>query len=307
MDQPDREESGVVFNIQRYSVHDGQGIRTVVFLKGCPLRCRWCSNPESQGPHPELARNAGRCLGVEICDYCKEICANGALGLPEAGAPVVDRGICRDCMACAATCPAQAMQPYGSVRTARQVLDAVEKDSPFYSRSEGGMTLSGGEPLTQPAFALALLREAARRHVDCAMETCGHVSWTALSRACGLLRELFFDLKVMDPVKHKEQTGVDNRLITDNLRRLLTEFPRLAVRVRTPVIPGVNDSRDDIAAILDFIRPFPHVTYELLPYHRLGAQKYAFLDRDFPMGDARLDNRKFEELRNFAAGNRQAE
>jgi pyruvate formate lyase activating enzyme len=277
-------------------VHDGEGIRTLVFLKGCPLRCLWCSNPESQDPLPQLARNAERCLGVEICDYCAGVCPKGALLRPASGAPQVDRATCSGCLACAGSCPAQALHPYGAERTVRQVLDEVERDSPFYARSGGGVTLSGGEPLMRSRFALALLREAKRRHLDCAVETCGQVPWEVLAEACGLLREVFFDLKMTDPDKHLQQTGVRNGAILANLRRIAEDFPNLALCVRTPVIPDVNDNVEDIGAILDFLAPYPRLRYELLPYHRFGSEKYRLLDRPFPLGEATLDGDRFARL-----------
>lgn len=293
--------TGTVFNIQRYSVHDGEGIRTLVFLKGCPLRCDWCSNPESQRARPELARNPERCLGVETCDYCAAACPHGALGLPETGAPVVDRDLCQGCMACASRCPAQALKPYGTAQTVEAVLNVVERDQPFFFRSGGGMTLSGGEPLAQADFALALLEEARRRRIDCAVETCGHVPWPVLERAGQLVQEMFFDIKTADNAVHQRVTGVANTLILENFERLARNFPKLKLSVRTPVVPGVNDDEASIAAILALIAPFPSVTYELLPYHRMGEPKYRFLDRPFPMEGARPDDARFAALKRLAA------
>lgn len=292
---------GYVFNIQRYSVHDGEGIRTNVFLKGCPLRCRWCSNPESQELKPELARNEQRCLGVEKCDFCAAACKHDALGLPETGMPVVLREKCQRCMACAACCPTGALTPFGSLMSVEEVIRNVEKDSIFYSRSGGGMTLSGGEPLLQSEFAMALLREAKRRRIHSAVETCGQVPWEVYEEACVLLNEMLFDIKLIDPEKHKLHTGTNNRLILNNIRGILENFPSLKVCVRTPVIPGVNDSPEDIAAILNFLAPYPAAHYELLPYHRLGTQKYFFLDREYPMGETALDVALMEELARMAA------
>lgn len=293
----DAQVKGIVFNIQHYSVHDGSGIRTIVFLKGCPLRCRWCGNPESQALLPQLARNEGRCLGSDVCDYCQTVCPNAALLVAAQGVPIVDRERCAGCMACAVACPTQALQPYGTEQTVAQVIDAVERDQPFYVRSGGGITLSGGEPLLQAEFALALLRESKRRRMDCALETCGQVPWPVLAEACGLLREIFFDVKLADPASHKAHTGADNSRILANLRRMIETFPDLDICIRTPVVPGVNDSLDEIGAVLDLLEPFPQVRYELLPYHRLGAQKYQFLDQPFVMGEAALDDARWQELR----------
>lgn len=301
---PDSKLQGYVFNIQRYSVHDGEGIRTNVFLKGCPLRCRWCSNPESQERLPELARNEGRCLGVEKCDFCAKVCPHGALALPESGMPIVLRDKCRRCMACAKACPAGALTPYGTLRTAGEVVSEVEKDSIFYARSGGGMTLSGGEPLLQSEFALAVLREAKRRRVHTAIETCGQVPWEVYEEAVPLIGEIMYDIKLIDPKKHKQHTGMGNRLILLNIKKIIETFPDANLKIRTPVVPGVNDTVEDLTAILDFLEPYHSVNYELLPYHRLGTQKYYFLDREYPMGEVALDNARMNELANLVATRR---
>ncbi len=294
--QTDRATQGIVFNVQRYSVHDGGGIRSIVFLKGCPLRCKWCSNPESQRPEPELARNEGRCLGSDKCGFCLSACPEGAIAAPAGNLPVVDRARCAGCMRCTGACPSQALIAYGKPRSVEDVVSAVEQDSLFYARSGGGMTLSGGEPFMQGDFALALLREAKRRRIDTAAECCGQVAWPVLEEACSLLRELLFDIKLMDGARHKQATGAGNETILENLRRILTSFPTLPVCVRTPVIPGVNDTEEDIAAILKLLEPYPQVRYELLAYHRLGTQKYHFLGREAPMGDVTLDDDRFARL-----------
>ncbi|HIJ61903.1 MAG TPA: glycyl-radical enzyme activating protein, partial [Rhodospirillaceae bacterium] len=208
----------------------------------------------------------------------------------------VDRSFCDDCLACAALCPTNALHAYGTEYSVRQVLAAVERDAPFYARSGGGITLSGGEPLTQAEFALALLREGRRRRLNCAMETCGQVPWEVLRQACGSLQEVFFDIKLIDADRHKAATGAGNARILDNLRRLLADFPAMKVAVRTPVVPGINDTLEDISAILDVLEPYPWVHYELLPYHRLGTQKYAFLGRECEMGEAVLDARRWNDL-----------
>lgn len=299
--QTDRAVTGIVFNVQRYSVHDGAGIRTLVFLKGCPLTCRWCSNPESQRRVPEIGLNARRCLGVETCDYCADACGEGALRLPERGPPEIDRDACTACGVCAERCPAGALALYGRSRSVGDVIDEVERDSAFYARSDGGMTLSGGEPLAQAGFALALLREARRRRIDTAIETCGAVPWETLAAAAELAREIQFDVKAADPNLHAAWTGSDNRQILANLDRLATAFPDLSLTVRTPVIPGFNDTEAEIGAILALVARHPRAAFELLPYHRLGTEKYRYLDRDYGMAEATLGHGRFEALAAFAA------
>jgi len=293
-----------VFNIQKYSVHDGPGIRTVVFLKGCPLRCRWCSNPESQEAFRQIAFNAGRCLG-ETCTRCIDACPYGSIARPAGEALAIHRAHCRDCdQPCTKTCPSKALISYGDVRTVDAILRVVEQDGQFYARSEGGMTISGGEPLFQAQGALALLREAKRRHISTAAETCGFTPWEILDAACGVLDSLLFDIKHPDPERHKEGTGVSNSRILENFHNVMQYHPDLPVLVRTPVIPGFNDSEEAITGILDLLEPYPRVDYQLLPYHRLGTQKYQFLHRDAPMGEVILPGERFTALQKLVASRR---
>ena len=237
----DRKATGTVFNIQKYSVHDGPGIRTIVFLKGCPLSCKWCSNPESQASHPQVAYNKGRCIG---CHRCIKACEHDAITVNEDGTLSLDRGKCDVCktLDCAHACPAQGMIIYGENKTVDQILKEVEKDALFYARSGGGMTLSGGEPLMHADIALPLLREARHRRIKTAIETCGCIPWDTLKEAAPYLNYVLFDVKQMDSEKHREGVGVGNELILSNLKKLLTEFPNLHVQVRTPIIPGFNDN-----------------------------------------------------------------
>jgi pyruvate formate lyase activating enzyme len=289
MKQADREATGVVFSIQRYSLHDGEGIRTIVFLKGCALRCRFCSNPESQSARPELAFNTSKCLTLDTCTECLEVCEAGALVKGDSDRPTLDRALCDACMACVEACPSQALNVYGCTLSVAEVIAEVERDDVFYARSGGGMTLSGGEPMRQPEFALALLHEARRRHIDTAMETCGCCEWEPLAEACALLNALLFDVKHMDAERHRVFTGSSNVRILENLDRLCEAFPELPKRVRTPVIPGFNDRVEDIRAIADHLRGRPGVTYELLPYHRMGQPKYEYLGREYALVEAVLD------------------
>ena len=285
-------EEGVVFNIQRFSVHDGPGIRTVVFLKGCPLHCLWCSNPESQRREVEAAFQAKRCLGLARCGLCQkerpEIAAAGDL-------PAFPRDAVTRC-AVAELCPAQAFHIYGRRMTVSDVLAEVEKDEPFYARSGGGLTLSGGEPLAQPEFALALLREAKRRCIRTAIETSGAVPWEVLREAAGALDYVFFDLKLWNDERHRHFTGVPAAPIRENLARLVEYAPLLTIHVRTPVIPGVNDTAEEIDRIAAFVAQWPRVRYELLPYHEYGRPKYTAIGRKYPLGERKLAPGKMEEL-----------
>jgi len=291
--------SGYVFNIQKYSVHDGPGIRTVVFLKGCPLSCRWCSNPESQAYKPQLAYNRNKCISISECIRCAEICTVGALSRGDDDKVTVDWEACTNCLACADVCPAGALIVYGEQMTTKDVIDQVEKDASFYARSGGGLTLGGGEPLAQKVFALALLREAKRRYIKTAVETCGHVAKETMLEACTYINTLMYDIKCVDSDLHKEFTGVGNEIILENLKAVREMYPKLSIRVRTPVIPGFNDTVQEIEAIAAFIRDL-NVEFELLPYHRLGTQKYSNMGLDYPMGEVALENDKFLRLREAA-------
>lgn len=299
MATPDKLVKGTVFNIQKYSVHDGPGIRTIVFTKGCTLRCQWCSNPESQVLAPEIAVNPGKCLTVDKCKRCLDVCEHNALGFNEDGIIVRDPDACRQCLTCADKCPTKALNVYGYEITVDDALKRVEEDEAFYARSGGGLTMSGGEPLMQADFAIALLREAKRRRIDTCIETCGNVPWATLEEAAKYLNNVFFDLKHMDTDKHADVTGGGNKQIIDNLRRLVETYPDLPVTVRTPVVPGVNDTEEEIAAIVEFVEALPgaNVRYELLQYHRMGKPKYGYLGREYPLdGETNLSDETFRKL-----------
>lgn len=297
----DKRTKGQVFNVQKYSVHDGPGIRTIVFLKGCPLSCRWCSNPESQHRDPELAYNTGRCLTAAKCKHCMEACTRGAISRNSDDTLSIDRNLCGGCsMPCAEACPAQGLIVYGRERTVDDVINAVEQDMMFYARSSGGMTLSGGEPLMQGAFPLALLREARRRRIKTAIETCGMVPWDVMEEAAENVNYFLYDIKHMDNAKHKEFTGLPNNLARENLVKLSALYPDKTILCRTPIVPGFNDDEATVRAICEFIQPLPNVLYEMLPYHRLGTQKYTFLDRVPLMGDVQLDKSIMPGLRKIA-------
>jgi pyruvate formate lyase activating enzyme len=298
-----KEKTGIVFNIQQFSVHDGPGIRTIVFLKGCPLQCRWCSNPESQKPRPELAFDRKKCIGQNECGRCLD-CPQGAIGVNGASEVELKRDLCNDCGVCAEECPSRALEIIGGEMSVRQVLDSVEKDFCFYSRSGGGLTLSGGEPLFQPDFAIGLLKHAKSLGMHTAIETCGHLKWEVLEESLNYTNSLMYDIKCMDPVKHREFTGVSNTLILENFEKICRSFPQKSKIVRTPIVPGFNDNPEEIESIAEFIRPFPNVKFELLPYHRFGERKYELTGRSYLLTDLRPpDERRMLLLRNIAQSN----
>lgn len=279
-------QQGWIFNIQPYSLHDGPGIRTIVFLKGCPLSCHWCSNPESQHPQAELAYNANKCITIKECGFCLKACTHQAIDCDRgSGKIAINRSKCEKCFACAAACPAKSLEVLGRLQSVDDILAVVEAESSFYTRSGGGMTLSGGEPLSQGEFALALLKESKMRRINTAMETCGFAPWTVLASCCDYLDTILFDIKCFDRNKHQQFTGQSNELILENFVKLCDQFPDLSKIVRTPLIPGFNDNHEDIAAITHFIKGRPNVSYELLPYHRMGQDKYQYLGRTYLLAD----------------------
>jgi pyruvate formate lyase activating enzyme len=290
---------GVIFNIQQFSVHDGDGIRTVVFLKGCPLKCQWCSNPESQAKAPQLAFNPGRCLTTEKCIRCINACPEQAISEGQNHFIQIDPGRCKGCFTCADNCPAGALNVYGETKNIQEIIDHVEKDALFYKRSGGGITLSGGEAMAQPEFAVALLKKARQHRIHTAMETSCFCRWEDLAQACGHLCQVICDIKHLDDQKHKMGTSVGNRLILENIKKMIFTFPDLPVLVRTPVIPGFNDNEYDIQAIADFIPKRKGVAYELLPYHPFGDSKYIFLGMDNPCRNLVLDEDRMAQLKNI--------
>lgn len=299
----DKSKCGYTFNIQHYSVHDGPGIRTIVFLKGCPLRCQWCANPESQYQLPEIAFNKDKCIGIHECRFCLNACENGAIN-EEGGKIVINREACNNCGKCAEACPAKALTMYGKLTSVTEALDLVEQDSNFYARSGGGITLSGGEPTLQGEFAVGLLQEAKRRKINTAIETCGYADWDRFEQVCEQVDTILFDIKCMDTAKHKQYTGVNNELILDNFKKLCHRFPNKQILVRTPVIPGFNDTEEDLLAIINFIKGIPNVKYEILAYHRLGEPKYCYLDKQYLLsGVPSLNEGRFNALKKFVHSN----
>jgi len=259
---------GRIFDIQRFSVHDGPGIRTTVFLKGCPMRCAWCHNPEGISPRPQLSFDPGRCIG---CGYCFRVCRRGAHKMVE-GRHGLDRQACVACGTCAVECYAEALEFIGRDVSVAEAMAEVLADRPFYETSGGGLTLSGGEPLAQIDFTEAVLLAARAEGIHRCIETCGHVAWARFERVCPLVDLFLFDWKETDPERHREYTGVANDLILANLRAL--DAAGAKVLLRCPIVPGLNDREDHFAGIAALAREMPGlVGVEILPYHRLGLSK----------------------------------
>ncbi|MBE9505818.1 MAG: glycyl-radical enzyme activating protein [Chloroflexi bacterium] len=271
--------SGLVFDIQRYSLHDGPGLRTLVFLKGCPLRCLWCSNPESQERAPELLYDAARCT---MCLACVRACPSGALSHTEGQALVYDRERCTVCGACVRACPSEARRIVGSTMAVDEVLSVVLRDMPFYRRSGGGVTLGGGEPTYQAAFARSLLDRFSNHGLNTAIETCGQAETRAFLSVAQAADRVYFDIKHLNRDTHIALTGVSNELILDNLTALLHVHGDVVVRY--PLVPGCNDGDSDLRALADHLLRVPRVPpVEFVPYHRFGEHKYRLLGRDYEL------------------------
>lgn len=279
-----QQDRGQVFNIQKFSLHDGIGIRTLVFMKGCPLSCRWCSNPEGQSSLTELAYNPVKCIGSNQCNRCVLACSRVAIEKGVADKVQINRKLCTNCGDCVLVCPSRALETFGRQMTVDDILNIVEDDCGVYARSGGGLTLSGGEPLFQARFVKELLKRAQARGIDTAVETTGYCSWDDLENACEHTNQIFFDIKCIENKKHKAATGKGNKLILENFQRLSRFFSPARLTVRTPVITGFNDNERDIAEIFKFVRSLcKSCKYELLPYHGFGEAKHQHLGRHYEL------------------------
>ncbi|NIN70725.1 MAG: glycyl-radical enzyme activating protein [Gemmatimonadetes bacterium] len=274
-------QTGTIFDIKKFAIHDGPGVRTTVFLKGCPLGCWLCHNPESQSFEPELMIRDGRCTR---CGDCIEECAEGAVSL-NGNSIRIDRCLCDLCGACADVCVAEAIEVAGRDVTVAELMEELERDVVYYDESGGGVTVSGGEPFAQPDFLLELLKSCKSRGIETAVDTCGHVA-PHLFRSVAEHVDLFlYDLKVVDDERHREFTGVGVESIHENLRWLAEK--NRAVIVRFPLLPGVSDDEANIHSMGEFLSSLanrPRV--DILPYHRAGVDKYGRLDREPRLPDA---------------------
>jgi pyruvate formate lyase activating enzyme len=274
---------GSVARIERLAVHDGPGIRTVIFLKGCPLRCSWCASPETQHYAPELMFDRRRCIR---CGACLPACPAAAVFRTDESELDIDRSLCQGCGFCIRLCLSGARRIVGTSFTVADIVGEIEKDEVFYYRSGGGVTISGGEPMAQRLFSAGILGACAERGIHTAMETSGHTAWEHLAPLLDRLDLIYVDIKHMDDAIHRRATGVGNQLILENIRKLMQTANRPAVIIRIPVIPGINDNEKNMQKTASFVCRLGGIErVELLPYHRYGLHSYKATGRCCELGD----------------------
>ncbi len=271
---------GIVFDIQRFAIHDGPGIRTTVFLKGCPLHCLWCHNPESQEPKPEIFFSPEKCIG---CHYCEEVCEHDGHHFVD-GVHIYNRDNCIRCGDCTLECYSRALEIAGKPMSAEEVLHEVLKDRAFYDNSGGGMTLSGGEPMMQFEFTRDLLRLAKEEGLHNAIETCGASSWARYEEILPYVDLFLYDIKETDPELHEQFTGISNRIVLENVNAL--SKAGAPIILRCPIIPGLNDRTAHFKAVAELANSLPTVAeINILPYHPLGTSKSQRLGKAVPLED----------------------
>ncbi len=277
------ERKALIFNIQKYNLYDGPGIRTLVFFKGCPLRCLWCSNPEGQRRGYQVLFKKDACVH---CGACVAVCPAGVHAMDADGRHVVMRDAeCVGCRKCEDACAQSAISISGEYRSISDILSVIEEDLPFYQSSGGGVTLGGGEVLMQPEAALNLLTACKQRGIGTAIETCGYARPEVIRKIAEVTDLFLFDVKHMDSDRHYRLTGVRNELILENLQWLFEN--RRNVKVRVPLLKGINDGEEEIGSLVRFLEPYKDHRnckgIDLLPYHKMGVNKYAQLGREYPL------------------------
>ena len=283
---------GIVFDIQKFSLHDGPGIRTTVFLKGCPLRCLWCHNPESQSFKIELSYKSDKCV---LCGACEEVCEAGVHKVSE-NLHAIDYSKCTASCKCVEACAYDALKLYGKTMTVQEVISDVLKDIKYYKKSDGGITISGGEPLAQPTFTGEILKAAKEKRIHSCIETTGYASREIIEKLLPYVDLFLFDYKATDSKKHEELTGVSNELILENLQFIYDKGA--SIILRCPLIPGINDSEEHLQGIALMSDKYPLLKgIELLPYHHMGKGKYKELGREYSLEE--IENTSDEQKKKW--------
>jgi len=289
-------KSGIVFNIQRFTVHDGPGIRTEVFLKGCTLHCRWCSNPESYVQEQQVGVYPGKCIGVSRCGACINACPHGAIIIHEDKVTEINRDICNNCIKCQVACPSDALKEWGKRMTVDEVMEIILSDRNFYKQSGGGVTISGGESLLQWHFTASILQRCHKEGIKTCVETALNVKPEALDAVIPYTDLFITDIKHMDSEIHRKHTGTGNELILSNIMRIAEAGKPIVLRL--PIIPDVNDSLEHIDRVSEFIMAnlgSSVVQVQFLRFRRLGEEKYKSLGIPYQMGDVDVERDEFEK------------
>lgn len=272
-------KKGTIINIQKYSIHDGPGIRTTVFFKGCPLDCWWCHNPESQCMKPQMMFWEDKCL---LCGRCVNVCPNNALEILN-GKLIENTEKCNFCARCSEVCINEARVMKGKEISAEELFKEILKDEVFYSESNGGVTFSGGEPLTQATFLKEVMEKCKMRDIHITVDTCGYVAWDKIEQVVDYTDLFLYDLKHINSEKHKKYTGVPNELILENLKKLSDMGKNIFIRM--PIIPGINDDEAELKETAEFLKGLNVIQVNLLPYHKMGMDKYKRLNMEFKLDE----------------------
>jgi len=291
-------KTGIIFDIKRYAIHDGPGIRTTVFFKGCPLTCPWCHNPEGIDRSPRVVYRKSKCIH---CLECIDACPEKAL-TPGPEGIITDEALCDHCGACVDVCPAGARERVGKTETVASLMEVIRKDVPFFDTSGGGVTFSGGEPLMQAEFLLEMLKACGKEDIHRALDTTGYTDPETLKSVARHTDLFLFDLKFMDPKKHRHYTGVSNEQILKNLETLARLGSRVFIRI--PLIPGINDDEDNINTTVSFLGHLPSIeSVHILPYHDFQKSKYDTFSMNYKARDVNPPSpERVEEIRKHLAG-----